>query len=78
MRRRLQGWAIEEHSDGSFTLLHGNRSIAAGLSTRSAVMAYLQREHRPGERIFHVERDGYRTEVTKEFRRASLLRDARR
>jgi hypothetical protein len=73
-RRRLQGWAIEEHEDGSFSLSHGNRSIAAGLHTRSAVMAYLQKNHRPGERIYHVERDGYRTEITRQFRRAQLAR----
>lgn len=78
MKRRLQGWAIEEHKDGSFSLSHGNRPVVTGLSTRTAVITYLQREHRPGERVYHVESDGYRTEITKEIRRAGVISATRR
>lgn len=73
--RRSQSWAIEEDKLGNYTLLRGNRVLVSGLRNRATVIGYLQEHRRPGEKVYEVEPDGYRTEVTRQLLRAKVLRD---
>lgn len=71
--RRLQSWAIEEQKDSSFTLTHGNRPVATGLHHKHAVLDYITSHSRPGERVYSVEPDGYRTEITRQLLRSKVI-----
>jgi hypothetical protein len=76
---RLRSWTIEERSDGSFDLLHGNRPAATGLRHRHAVLDYLTNHARPGERVYNADPDdGYRTEITRQLLRSRVIAAVRR
>lgn len=78
MRRRLQSWAIEETKDGSYALLRGNRVVVHGLRSRDTVIGYLQAHRLSGERVYEVEPDGYRTEITRTLLRSKVIQDEQR
>ena len=70
--KRRQVWEIIERFDGTFTVTRGNR-VVRGFATGTATLAWelVARTWQPGEKVWQVEEDGYRTDVTKQFERAS-------
>lgn len=58
--KRMQAWTLRAEVDGTVTVLHGNRLIAANLSPEEA-KGRMNRVD--GERVYTEEPDGYRTRV---------------
>ncbi len=62
-RRRPSTWCIEERDNGSFDVTRGNRTMTTGLRSVFAARNIVGQHRQPGERVYLVEPDGYRTEL---------------
>jgi hypothetical protein len=67
VRHHPQAWTLEEHEDGSLDVRRGNRPIATGLHSSGHAESVVRLSRQPGEKVWYVEPDGYRTELTKRF-----------
>jgi hypothetical protein len=64
---RPQAWVIEEREDNTYSVLRAGKLIATGLRSTANAVAFVRARHRPGERIYHAEPDGYRNEITAQI-----------
>lgn len=68
-------WEIRQDCDGEeLDLVRGGRTRLREAS-ESEIRLYLRKHLAPGEHVFFVERDGYRSEVTNGYARSSSVRD---
>lgn len=66
-RRRPQSWLISQHEDQSWSVWHGNRSVASDLGTVLAAEALVRKKRISGEKVYSAAADGYRTDRTTHF-----------
>ncbi len=72
-RNRRQSWCLEENKDGSWNLTRGNRPVVNRILSKGLAMRHLSARHQPGDRVYEVEPDGYRTEVTKQLIKSGTI-----
>lgn len=67
---RRQVWQIIELLDGTFTVTRGNRQVRASATSLGQCRDLVIRSWQPGEKVWQVEQDGYRIDLTKQFEKA--------
>lgn len=70
-RQRNQAWVIAEQDDGSYQVWHGRRMIATGLQSVKSAETIIKDNRRVNERVWVAATDGYRTEMTRQFKSAA-------
>lgn len=73
---RRPTWALVETSDGSFLVLLHGREVQYDL-TRARAEAYVRTRFSANDRVVLVEKDGYSSEITRQFLRRSGWRSGR-
>lgn len=76
LTRQRQPWLLAESEDGSWSVTHGRRQLAIDLLSRSSAIAYLRDLHVSGDRIYIVEPDGYRVDITNDMTRLGVINRA--
>jgi hypothetical protein len=64
---RPQTWTVEEQEDGTFDVRRGNRPVTTGLHSRVHAESTVRVSRQPGEKVWHVAPDGYRTDWSRRF-----------
>ena len=65
---RRQVWEITERPDGMFTVTRGNREVRwSPVSSLEQARASIFRTRLLGEKVYKVDPDGYRTDLTRQF-----------
>lgn len=68
MHRRPTHWTVNESKDGDFTVMKGGRVQVSGMTSKERVHEHIEQRRGAGERVTLVEPDGYRTDITKQFK----------
>lgn len=69
MRRKPNKvWVVVQDQHDTWSVWHGTRPVATGLSTEDTAVELVRRARRPHERVWLAEADGYRTDLTGQFR----------
>lgn len=66
--QRNQQWVITEQENGSYDVWRGRQQLVTGLQALTSAKSIVSQHRRVHERVWVAEPDGYRTEITRQFK----------